>query len=102
VALEPLEGGPGLPASWLEPALTLRFRVGGEALRPLGRRHRAPLRHWFQEAGVLPWMRDRIPLLYRGDSLVAVGDLWVTDDVAQVDAAEPRWRIRWGDHPPVV
>ncbi len=64
--------GPGLPESWLD-ELTLRFRAGGEQFQPLGRAHRQPLKRWLQEAGVVPWMRSRIPLLYRGDELVAVG-----------------------------
>jgi tRNA(Ile)-lysidine synthase len=102
VALEPAGSAPGVPDTWLDDGLTLRFRVGGEELRPLERRHRQPLRHWFQEAGVLPWMRSRIPLLYRGGVLVAVGDLWLTADVAQVSPAEPRWRVRWTGHPPVI
>jgi tRNA(Ile)-lysidine synthase len=102
VALEPAGGAAGVPDAWLDDGLALRFRVGGEELHPLERRHRQPLRHWFQEAGVLPWMRSRIPLLYRGDVLVAVGDLWLTDDVAQVSPTEPRWRVVWTGHPPVI
>lgn len=102
VALERVQDAPGLPDSWLDAGLALRFREGGEHFRPFERRHAQPLRRWFQEVGVLPWMRDRIPLLYRGEALVAVGDLWLTADVAQAPATEPRWRVRWTDHPPVV
>jgi tRNA(Ile)-lysidine synthase len=26
--------------------------------------------------GVLPWMRDALPMIYAGDSLIGIGDLW--------------------------
>jgi tRNA(Ile)-lysidine synthase len=95
------DAAPGLPESWLDERLTLRFRAGGEQFQPLGRTHREPLKRWLQEAGIVPWMRGRIPLLFRGAELVAVGDLWVAAAASAVDAAEPRWRVRWTAHPPL-
>ena len=47
----------------------------------------------------MPWMRDRVPLLYRGDELAAIGDLWLSADVDAAPASEPRWRVRWTEHP---
>lgn len=94
--------GTGLPETWAEEGFSVRFRTGGERFRPLGRRHSRPLKKWFQEAGVPPWLRGRIPLLYRDDELVAVGDLWVCATVADIAAAEPRCEIRWTDHPPLT
>jgi tRNA(Ile)-lysidine synthase len=26
--------------------------------------------------GFLPWMRDALPMIYAGDALVAIGDIW--------------------------
>ena len=49
----------------------------------------------------MPWMRDRVPLLYRGDELAAIGDLWVSADADAAPASEPRWRVQWTEHPPV-
>jgi tRNA(Ile)-lysidine synthase len=100
LGLEPAASGPGLPESWLDAGLELRFRAGGEDFRPLDRPHSHPLKRWFHDAGVVPWMRSRIPLLYRGDCLVAVADLWLSHDVAAA-ASEPRWRVRWTHHPPI-
>ncbi len=100
VMLEPVADGPGLPQSWVEAGLELRFRAGGERFQPLGKPHRRPLRSWLQEAGVVPWMRGRIPLLYSGDRLVAVGDLWLAASAAQ-SPGEPRWRIAWSAHEPL-
>ena len=48
--------------------LSIRFRRGGERCRVNGRGHKA-LKTLLQEAGVPPWERDRIPLLYVGERL---------------------------------
>jgi tRNA(Ile)-lysidine synthase len=92
---------PGLPDSWLDAGLTLKFRAGGERFRRSDRPHARSLKHWLQDAGVVPWMRSRIPLLYRGDELVAVGDLWLAAGAAEGDGGEPRWRVVWERHPPL-
>jgi tRNA(Ile)-lysidine synthase len=93
--------GDGVPESWLAEGLTLRFRAGGERFRPRGRRHHYSLKHLFQEGGVVPWMRGRIPLLFRGDALAAIGDLWISADADAAPASESRWRVQWSDHPAV-
>jgi hypothetical protein len=46
-------------------------------------------------------MRSRVPLLARGDALVAIGDLWLSADVDTAPADEPRWRVQWTDRPAV-
>ncbi len=97
---EPAATGDGLPESWLDAGLELRFRGGGEDFRPLDRPHSHPLKRWFHDAAIVPWMRSRIPLLYRGDRLVAVADLWLGHDVLSVSSLEPRWRVSWTHHPP--
>jgi tRNA(Ile)-lysidine synthase len=99
ISFEPVDG-PGLPQSWLEAGVSLGFRAGGERFQPQGRAHSWSLKHWLQHEGVLPWMRGRIPLLFRGDRLVAVADLAV-DDTVRTAPAEPRWRVSWTEHPPV-
>jgi tRNA(Ile)-lysidine synthase len=62
-------GAPGL--------LEVRPRAGGERLRPAAAGRTQTLQHLCQAHGVLPWMRDALPLIYRGDALVAVADLWL-------------------------
>ena len=57
--------GAGLRKSALaDAALIVRFRQGGEHFRPVGRRHGQELKKLLQEAGVPPWERDRLPLVY--------------------------------------
>jgi tRNA(Ile)-lysidine synthase len=99
VELTPAQDGRGLAQSWIERGLTLRFRAGGERFRPHGREHRHSLKHLFQEEGVVPWMRERVPLLYRGEELAAIGDLWIGADAGEALASEPRWSVRWTQHP---
>jgi tRNA(Ile)-lysidine synthase len=98
LAFVPAPEGDGLPESWLAEGLTLRFRAGGERLRPRGRRHHHTLKQLFQGSGVVPWMRSRMPLLFRGDALVAIGDLALSADVDAAPVDEPRWRVRWTHH----
>jgi len=57
--------GAGLRAEALAGGLLLvRFRQGGERFRPVGRSHGQELKKLLQEAGVPPWERDRLPLVY--------------------------------------
>jgi len=53
---------------------TVRFRSGGERLKPEGRKHSQTLKKLLQEYSVEPWLRDRIPLIYQDNQLIAVGD----------------------------
>lgn len=53
------------------------FRQGGEKIRLKGRVMHHDLKHLFQEAGVPPWLRDRIPLLCRDGVLRLVYGYWL-------------------------
>ena len=76
------------------PTLLVRFRRGGESLKPLGNLHTRELRLLFQESGITPWQRGRIPLVYHGKSLLAVGDLWLSETGAEFFATHQR-RLVW-------
>src|SRR5882672_2524858 len=67
------EEGRGLSADRLRTGrVTVRLRRGGERLRLDQRRPRRTLKNLFQERGIPPWRRDRLPLVYCGESLVSV------------------------------
>jgi tRNA(Ile)-lysidine synthase len=76
-------------------SLRVRLRAGGERLQPDARRPRRTLKNLFQEAGVPPWERDRLPLIACGADLVWVPGLGVD---ARYQAAKnargvlPEWR----------
>jgi tRNA(Ile)-lysidine synthase len=58
--------------------LIVRFRKGGEQLKPFGSKHHRSLKNLLLEAGVPPWERSRIPLLYLNDKLISVLGYWST------------------------
>jgi tRNA(Ile)-lysidine synthase len=67
------EEGRGLSVARLRSeCVTVRLRRGGERLRLDERRPRRSLKNLFQEQGVPPWRRDRLPLVYCGENLVSV------------------------------
>lgn len=80
-----------VPMHWV-----VRFRSGGERFA-VGGQHKT-IRNLFQERGIVPWMRSHIPLLYRADQLVAVGDLWYANDIG-ADDARNSVRVAWDGHP---
>ena len=100
----PLELGCGLGCLLLEPAKTVgidrliaaqglevRFRSGGEEITLPGESHSRKLKKLLQEHAVVPWMRERLPLLYANDRLVAVADLWLEAQFVASDGYAPRW-----------
>jgi tRNA(Ile)-lysidine synthase len=89
-------GGPRLAG--IPDELQIRWRSGGENLQLAANRPHRELRSLMQEWGIVPWMRARIPLLYAGEVLVAIGDLWLA---AEFRAAEGQQGIllEWFDHP---
>lgn len=74
--------------------LRVAYREGGERCRPAGRHHSQTLKRLLQEYGVEPWLRDKIPLVYCGDELIAVGDLWVCAEFAAAPD-EAGVRLTW-------
>lgn len=56
---------------------TVCWRQGGERCTPSGRRRSQTVKKLLQEYGLETWLRDRVPLIYDGNILAAVGDLWV-------------------------
>lgn len=94
LALEPATGQ-GIATDALSGRLEVSFRSGGESLRPAGRDSARALANLFQEAGVVPWMRSRVPLLRDTGRVVAVAGLWIAEGYAARDGqpgAVPRWR----------
>jgi tRNA(Ile)-lysidine synthase len=65
--------------------ITVRFRQGGERIHPEGRSGSRPLKKLFQEWGVPPWLRDRIPLVFYHDTLVMVVGYAISKDYVARD-----------------
>ncbi|HEY5993231.1 MAG TPA: tRNA lysidine(34) synthetase TilS [Gallionellaceae bacterium] len=70
--------GEGASAAKLASApVTVRLRRGEESLRPDGARPTRSLRYLFQDSGIPPWQRAGWPLLYCGETLIAVPEIGV-------------------------
>jgi len=94
LTLQADERGP-LDLEALPATLTVRARRGGERLRPVrGGPHRA-LKSLMQEARVPAAERGRRPLIYAGDTLVAVAGLWLDESVQASEASRRRARLIW-------
>lgn len=89
----------GIPDRWARAGLEVAFRAGGERFRPHRNAQHKALKQWFQERGIVPWMRSQVPLLFHDDRLVAVADLCLADALPQSAADAPFWRPVWSGHP---
>jgi len=90
----------GLDAQRLPPTLVVRGRRGGEVLKPAALAKTQSVQHLCQSQGVLPWMRDALPLVFADDALIAVADLWL-DARRCVPQDAPGFGIVW-EHAPII
>ena len=79
----------------LPAALTLAPRRGGEKLRPGPRARTQSLKTLLQAAKIPVDLRARLPLLFIGDRLIAVGDRWIDASVAADVKSRRRARLAW-------
>jgi tRNA(Ile)-lysidine synthase len=79
-------------------ALTVRRRAGGETLKPARSAKTQTVQHLCQSHGVLPWMREALPMVFLGDELIAVGDLWLDARWCSPDGG-PGLGIAWSEAP---
>jgi len=84
----------GINHQFIEKGLIIRPRTGSERCQPAGDRHRRDLKTIYHNHDVPPWERERLPLIYAGDSLLAIADIVVCQ---QAEAAENEvgYRIIW-------
>ena len=83
-------GGTGGP-------LSVAWRKGGERLRLRPDGPSRKLKTLLQERGIVPWMRSRLPLVYRQGELLAAADCLV----ARTAGGEPVVDVTWTEHPPL-
>jgi tRNA(Ile)-lysidine synthase len=60
----------------------VRFRQGGERFHPAGRQGSHPLKKLMQEWHIPPWQRDKVPLIYFNNELIAVVGYGVSKNYA--------------------
>ncbi|WP_107850546.1 tRNA lysidine(34) synthetase TilS [Oceanimonas marisflavi] len=74
--------------------LHIAFAVSGLRARPVGRSGSRPLKKLWQEYGVPPWHRERVPLLMLGEQLVAAVGVFVCSGFA-AKPGQPGWKMEW-------
>ncbi|MFA0810676.1 tRNA lysidine(34) synthetase TilS [Microbulbifer epialgicus] len=80
-------------AGWPASDYEVCYRRGGERAHPVGRAHSQTLKKLLQERGLEPWLRDRVPLVYRARELLAVGDLFTCRADTPAPPRPPSWRF---------
>ena len=91
------EKGKGINLQKLkEGPVIIRFRLGGERMRPDCNRPRRSLKNLFQEASFPQWERESLPLLFSGEHLVWVPGIGV-DCAFQAGVSDPGLIVSW--HP---
>lgn len=86
--------GKGIAKKYVDKPLSVSFRQGGEKIQPVGRKEKHALKKLFQEAGIPPWVRERMPLIYIAGELAAVGDLYVSEQF-HAAAGEDSYIFQW-------
>ncbi len=76
--------------------LVIRFRNGGESLRPVRRHRTIALKKILQDSGVPPWLRNLLPLICSGDTIVAVAGIAIHEDWQTTEGEvgyQPIWEM---------
>ncbi len=79
---------------WQQADIQVKYRQGGEAISLPNRAGRHSLKKLYQEAGVPPWQRDLIPLIYLDGKLAVIANLFISADffVAKTSCITPVWQ----------
>ncbi len=77
--------------------IVIKYRQGGEKIRPHNKSHSISVKQLFQESGVLPWVRDRYPLIYIDNELALIPGLCV-DKNYSANNQESSFQIEWSGY----
>lgn len=61
-----------LPYNLDDKNIAIKYRIGGEKIKLKNHPHHKTLKNLFQEWGVPPWERDKIPLIFYKNKLIAI------------------------------
>lgn len=87
------EGEQAIKPPALGEEISIRFGLQGD-IKIVGRQHSRQSKKIWQELGIPPWQRERIPLLYFGEQLIAAAGVFVTQ-AGQAQENEPCWYLHW-------
>ena len=86
--------GTGISLDKCSDHLQIKFRKGGEKISSSKQKKQKTLKDFFNEKKILPWTRDKIPLIYDNQHLISIGDFWVNEDF-KAAKSEPSFIIHW-------
>ncbi len=89
------DGGQAVRAAAVGEEISVRFGLQGE-IKIVGWHHSRQSKKIWQELGVPPWQRGRIPLLYFGGQLIAAAGVFITQ-AGQAKEGEPCWYLNWAN-----
>ncbi|MGP1956682.1 MAG: tRNA lysidine(34) synthetase TilS [Arsenophonus sp. NC-PE1-MAG3] len=73
--------------------VTIRFGLKGN-IKIIGRQHARRSKKIWQELGVAPWLRERTPLIYYNDELIAAVGVFITQS-GQCIQGQPELKVKW-------
>ncbi|WMY95494.1 MAG: tRNA lysidine(34) synthetase TilS [Arsenophonus sp.] len=79
--------GIGFRFPFSDEKVTVRFGVKGN-IKIIGRQHSTKSKKLWQELGIAPWLRKRIPLIYYNDVLITAVNVFVTESGKCIDGME--------------
>ncbi|KZN39417.1 hypothetical protein N480_00880 [Pseudoalteromonas luteoviolacea S2607] len=62
--------------------VSVRFNCLNDKVKPLGKPGRNTIKHWLKDLNVPTWERERVPLIYYNDTLVAAVGHFVSEEFA--------------------
>ena len=86
--------GSGISLDKCSENLQIKFRKGGEKISLGTKKTPKTLKDFFNEKKILPWTRDKIPLIYDDQHLICIGDFWINDDFI-ANKKERSFVIQW-------
>lgn len=75
--------------------VSIRFDYLGVEIKPQGRSGKRKFKKLLQEYHVPSWLRRRTPMLFYGDKLVAVADVFIVEEFVASSTAMPRVNFKW-------
>ncbi|WGO84047.1 tRNA lysidine(34) synthetase TilS [Arsenophonus apicola] len=85
--------GEGIRAPFSHEKVTIRFGLKGN-IKIIGRQHARRSKKLWQELGVAPWLRERTPLIYYNDELIAAVGVFITESGRCIQG-QSELKIKW-------
>jgi tRNA(Ile)-lysidine synthase len=91
--LQRAPSGAAVRAAGEDEKITVRFAAAG-TLHIVGRRHGRQIKKLWQELGIAPWLRERTPMLFYNEVLIAAPGIFTTRE-GQAQDDKRVWHIEW-------